>query len=82
MLFFATLDPIMAILLKEDNGDLRNYLKGTRNQLYRNAKPSQTMRGMALDVAKGMAYLAELKVTFRGWCTLSIYSRSVGVLIK
>ena len=58
----ATLDPIMAILLKEDNGNLRKYLKEAKNQLYENAKPQETILGMALDVAKGMSYLSELKV--------------------
>ena len=52
----------MAVLLKEDNGNLRKYLKEDRSQLYENAKPQETIHGMALDVAKGMSYLAELKV--------------------
>ena len=52
----------MAILLKESKYDLRKYLREGRNQLYENARPQEALLRMATDVAKGMAYLTELKV--------------------
>ena len=71
MSFFATLDPLMAVLLKEDSGNLRTYLKEARNQLYENAKPQESLYAIGLGVARGMAYLAELKVPLVGRLTLS-----------
>ena len=59
---YTTTDPLMAVLMKEENGNLKSYLEERRVQLYENAKPQETFLGMALDVAKAMAYLTELKV--------------------
>ena len=53
----------MAVLVKEDGGNLRTYLKEARNQLYENAKPQEILHAMGLGVAKGTAYLAQLKVS-------------------
>jgi hypothetical protein len=63
-------DPLMAVLVKEENGHLRSYLTERRNQLYEDANPQETLLGMAMGVAKGMAYLAELKVQVRQLCTV------------
>ncbi len=52
----------MAIVLREENGNLKSYLEEKRNEMYENANPQGTLLGMGLGVAKGMAYLAELKV--------------------
>ena len=60
----------MAVLLKEDSGNLRTYLKEARNQLYENAKPQESLYAIGLGVAKGMAYLAELKVPLVGQRTV------------
>lgn len=49
-------DPVMAVLMLEENGNLKSYLEDRRNI------PQGIFAGMALGVAKAMAYLSELKV--------------------
>lgn len=52
----------MAILKLEESGNLKTYLQERKDGLSANEEPQRSRAKMTMDVAKGMTYLAQLKV--------------------